>query len=248
MYEVLNEKRLPVWEYNLVYGERITDDYAQGCNSFSYVKDYFLNHKCDIVLKPNDGTCGRDVYRVQDLNNLERLYDKLTKKYFSINMGPFYNIKNEYRFILLNNEVKMSYCKNKPFVYGDGKRTIRELLIDFNENFFRNRLNDSKYDRVLQPDEIFEYNWKFNLSQGAVASRIENEELYNKLKKIALDASSAVGMSFGSVDIIVTEDNNVLILEMNSGVMVDNYIEQFIDGYDKAKELYKDVIIEMFRN
>ena len=39
-----------------------------------------------------------------------------------------------------------------------------------------------------------------------------------------------------------------MILEMNSGVMVENYIEQFEDGYNNAKKIYKDVIIEMFKN
>ena len=30
--------------------------------------------------------------------------------------------------------------------------------------------------------------------------------------------------------------------------MLENYIEQFSDGYNNAKVLYKDVICEMFRN
>ena len=103
------------------------------------------------------------------------------------------------------------------------------------------------YDRVLNNNEEFEYNWKFNLSQGAVASEITDRDLYNKLEKIAIDSAKNVGLKFGSVDIIVTEDNQALILEMNSGVMLENYIEQFSDGYSKAKELYKEVIIEMFK-
>ena len=248
LYDVLKEKNIPVAEYNIVYGERVKEDYAKGCNSFDYVKKYFYDHNQEIVLKPNDGTCGRDVYRVRDINKLEELYNKLTRKYFSINMGPFYHIKNEYRFIVLDGKVRIAYKKNKPVVYGDGVSTIRDLLVKFNNKFFTSKLNDPIYDRVLNSGEEYEYNWKFNLSQGAVASEITDRDLYNKLENIALNASSEIGLRFGSVDIIVTDDDKALILEMNSGVMLDNYVEQFSDGYDKAKELYKDVIIEMFRN
>ena len=247
LYDVLKEKNMPVSEYNIVYGEKVLEDYAMGCNSFSYVKKYFYDHNQDIVLKPNDGTCGRDVYRVRDVNELEELYNKLTRKYFSINMAPFYHIKNEYRFIILNNVVRIAYKKNKPVVYGDGVSSIRNLLYKFNKGYFENKLEDSVYDRILEKDETYEYNWKFNLSQGAVASKIADDDVYSKLRKIALDTAKEISLNFGSVDIIITEDGEALILEMNSGVMVDNYIEQFSNGYNKARELYKDVIVEMFR-
>ena len=247
LYDVLKEKKLPVAEYNIVYGENVKEDYAVGCNNMEYVKELFSRYHQDVVIKPNDGTCGRDVYRVRDIKELKELYDGLTKKYYSINIGPFYNIENEYRFVVYNGKVRIAYKKNKPLVIGDGNSTIRELLIKFNERFFMNKLEDAKYDRVLGKGEEFEYNWKFNLSQGAVASEITDKELYNKLSAIALDASSIVGLKFGSADIIYTKSGEALILEMNSGVMLENYIEQFDDGYEKAKELYKDVIKEMFK-
>ena len=209
LYDVLKNKNKPVSEYNIVYGERVQEDYAIGCNNFEYVRNYFYNHNLDIVLKPNSGTCGRDVYRVRDVNELEELYNKLTKRYFSI---------------------------------------IRQLLIKFNSGYFVKRLNDAMYDRVLNNGEQFEYSWKFNLSQGAIASEIVDKELYSRLEGIALDASKTIGLKFGSVDIIYTEEGEALILEMNSGVMLENYIEQFSDGYNNAKALYKDVICEMFRN
>ena len=247
LYDVLRCKNIPVAEYNIVYGENNKEDYASNCNSFSYVRDYFLGHNNEVVLKPNDGTCGRDVYKVVDINRLEELYNKLTRKYYSINIGPYYHIVNEYRFIVFNNEVRIAYKKNKPVVYGDGISSIRDLLLKFNNRFFKDKLNDSVYDRVLNKGEEFEYSWKFNLSQGAIASEITDRDLYIKLENIALNASSSVGLNFGSVDIIVTEEGQALILEMNSGVMVDNYIEQFRDGYEKAKRLYKDVIEEIFK-
>ena len=246
LYDALKYKQFPVAEYNIVYGEKNMEDYAVGCNSYNYVKEYFLNHNQNVVLKPNDGTCGRDVYHVTDLTTLEELYHKLTRKYYSINIGPFYDIQNEYRFIIYNNEIRIAYKKNKPLVYGDGVKTIKELLIDFNPDYFKDILTDTIYDTVIDKDQPYEYNWKFNLSGGAIATRIDDQELYHKLSKIALESTKAIGLKFGSVDIIYTKDNEAYILEMNSGVMLENYVKQFDNGYESTKQLYKEVIKEAF--
>lgn len=236
LYEVLKEKGLPVAEYRIVYSERVKEDYAVGCNTFQYVIDYYNQNNCDIVLKPNNGTCGTDVYRINSISELDRIYHQLTNRYDSINMGPFYHIQNEYRFIVLDGEIKSAYKKNRPVVYGNGKDSIRELLIQFNKDYFENLLEDSKYDKVLDIGEEFEYNWKYNLTQGSIASLITDSFLKEELERIALKAANSIGLRFGSVDIIVTDNDEYLILEMNSGVML----------YEKIKPLYKEVILKMF--
>ena len=236
LYTVLKEKNIPVCEYNIVYGEDNKSSYAEGCNSLEYVKNYFYNNNHDIVLKPNYGTCGRDVYRLNDICELEDVYYKLTNKYYSLSMSPFYHTKNEYRFIFLDGEIRISYKKNNPVVYGDGKHTIRELLINFNKEYFSNILDDSIYDRVLNIDEKYEYNWKHNLALGSISSEITDKDLYDKLSSLAIRAAKEIGLRFGSIDIIVTEDDEYFILEMNSGVML----------YNKTRPLYKEVILKLF--
>ena len=236
LYDVLREKGLPVAEYEIVYSENVHEDYAIGCNTFDYVLDYYNQHNQDIVLKPNNGTCGVDVYRVNSISELDKVYHQLTSKYHSINMGPYYHIQNEYRFIVLDGEIRSAYQKNRPIVYGNGKDSIRELLISFNQDFFENILEDSIYDKVLNVGEEFEYTWKYNLTQGSIASLITDSHLKEELEKIALEAANSIGLRFGSVDIIVTKDGEKLILEMNSGVML----------YEKIKPLYKEVLLKMF--
>ena len=236
LYEVLKAKGLPVCEYEIVYGEKVKEDYAIGCNSVFYVLDYFYQHNQDIVLKPNNGACGVDVYRIRDTKKLKDIYSLLTSRYYSINMSPYYHVKNEYRFIVLDGEIRGSFKKNRPIVYGDGKHTIRELLIEFNKDYFEDILRDSIYNKVLKVGEEFEYNWKFNLMQGSIASEIYDFDLKQRLESIALQSASEIGLRFGSVDIIVTDDSKELIIEMNSGVML----------YEKIKPLYKEVLMKMF--
>ena len=57
--------------------------------------DYFNKHN-KIVLKSNTGTCGRGVYKIEDVNQINETLDKLFKNNFSISMCPFYDIEDEY--------------------------------------------------------------------------------------------------------------------------------------------------------
>ena len=245
-YEVLKEKNIPIIEYKIVYNKTNNQDYAMGCNSYEYVKEYFLQNNNSIVIKPNDGTCGKSVFHITKMNEIDNTLDKIFAKNYSISMCPFYTIEHEYRTIILDGEPQVIYAKYLPRVTGDGKKTIRELLIEFNPNYFVNKLEDSKYDRILDKDEIFQYNWKFNLSQGSIAKIVTDTELSERIISIAKKVYEEINLKFGSVDIIQTTDNNLFVLEVNSGVMMDNYIKLMPDGYMMAKSIYKKAIERVF--
>ena len=245
-YEVLKEKNIPIIEYKIVYNKKNKLDYAIGCNSYEYVKDYFLQNNNSIVIKPNEGTCGRNVFHITKLNEIDNTLDKLFAKNYSISMSPFYNVEHEYRTIMIDGEPELLYSKYLPIVIGDGNKTIRELLIGFNQNYFANKLEDPKYDRVHDKDEKFQYNWKFNLSQGSIAKKVKDEELTENIISIAKKVCEEINLKFGSVDIIQTKDNKLYVLEVNSGVMMDNYINLMPDGYMMARNIYKKAIEKMF--
>ena len=246
LYEVLKEKNIPIIEHKIVYNKTNKLDYAMGCNSYEYVKEYFLQNNNSIVIKPNDGTCGKSVFHITKMNEIDNTLDKIFAKNYSISMCPFYTIEHEYRTIILDGEPQVIYAKYLPRVTGDGKKTIRELLIEFNPNYFVNKLEDSKYDRILDKDEIFQYNWKFNLSQGSIAKIVTDTELSERIISIAKKVYEEINLKFGSVDIIQTTDNNLFVLEVNSGVMMDNYIKLMPDGYTMAKSIYKKAIERVF--
>ena len=246
LYEVLKEKNIPIIEHKIVYNKTNKLDYAMGCNSYEYVKEYFLQNNNSIVIKPNDGTCGKSVFHITKMNEIDNTLDKIFAKNYSISMCPFYTIEHEYRTIILDGEPQVIYAKYLPRVTGDGKKTIRELLIEFNPNYFVNKLEDSKYDRILDKDEIFQYNWKFNLSQGSIAKIVTDTELSERIISIAKKVYEEINLKFGSVDIIRTTDNNLFVLEVNSGVMMDNYIKLMPDGYTMAKSIYKKAIERVF--
>lgn len=158
LYEVLKRKNIPVVEHKIVYNKTNKLDYAIGCNTYEYVKDYFMENNQNIVIKPNNGTCGKNVFKVTNIEQIDDILDKIFSDNYSISICPFYNILHEYRVIMLNGENKLSYTKYLPIVIGDGRKTIRELLLEFNHEYFADKLEDSKYDKVLGYKERYEYN------------------------------------------------------------------------------------------
>ncbi len=87
--------------------------------------------------------------------------------------------------------------------------------------------------------------WKFNLQQGATAEPISSTK-YTEIAILAKRAAHAIGMRFGSVDIIETFDGELLILEINSGVMTTKYLQQHPEEYPRIYQLYHDAIRKMF--
>lgn len=246
LYDILKNLNINVCEHAIVYRPNNDNDYAKGCNTYEYVHEYFKNHDNHIVIKPNNGTCGYGVYNITDEDEIDGILDTLFPGNFSISVCPFYEAINEYRVIMLNHECAICYAKYLPLVVGDGKSTIRELLLKFNELFFKDKLDNKKYDRVLDVGEEYKYTWKFNLSQGSVAKEIEDTEIKSKVINLAKRVSDEINLEFGSVDII-NYNGELKVLEVNSGVMTENYINQFRDGYNIAKEMYRKAILNMFK-
>ena len=53
-------------------------------------------------------------------------------------------------------------------------------------------------------------------------------------------------IKYGSIDIIKTTDGHYYVMEINSGLMMDNFILQHENGKEVARKIYKEAIIKMF--
>lgn len=87
--------------------------------------------------------------------------------------------------------------------------------------------------------------WKHNLSQGASVINVEDDELKKKLTDIAIKATKAIGIRFASVDIIRLKTGELLIIEVNSGVTINKYIDFVKNGKEEAKAIYGEAIEKM---
>ena len=249
-YELLNSLNIKVCKHHILFRPNNHNSYAKNYNSFKYCYDLFLKYNKNVILKVNNGTCGDVVYHITTKNKLKKIYNYLLKYDFSISLCPYYNVKNEYRVILLNNEIKIIYEKINPVVIGNGKDKLIDLLKEFNINYFSNKNNLKKkinYNKILKNNEEFIYDFKFNLSKGSIINEDILKETKTIVSKMAKDVSKKINLGFGSIDIIKTIDNKYYVLEINSGVMIENYIKLTSDGYNKAKKVYEEAVLEMFK-
>lgn len=249
-YELLNSLGISVCKHHILFRPTNHNSYAKNYNSFDYCYDLFLKYNKNVILKVNNGTCGDGVYHITTKKELKKVYNHLLKYNFSISLCPYYDIKNEYRVILLNNEIKIMYGKINPVVIGNGKDKLIDLLKDFNINYFGYKANLKKninYNKVLKKDEKFIYDFKYNLSKGSIITEDIDKETKSIISKMAKDVSKKINLGFGSIDIIKTNDDKYYVLEINSGVMIENYIKLTSDGFKKAKKVYEEAVLEMFK-
>lgn len=249
-YELLNSLGISVCKHHILFRPTNHNSYAKNYNSFDYCYDLFLKYNKNVILKVNNGTCGDGVYHITTKKELKKIYNHLLKYNFSISLCPYYDIKNEYRVILLNNEIKIMYGKINPVVIGNGKDKLIDLLKDFNINYFGYKTNLKKninYNKVLKKDEKFIYDFKYNLSKGSIITEDIDKETKSIISKMAKDVGKKINLGFGSIDIIKTNDDKYYVLEINSGVMIENYIKLTSDGFKKAKKVYEEAVLEMFK-
>lgn len=236
-YDLLNYKNIPVIEQYVIFSNYDKQN----------VLDYFNYHDNKIVVKANISNAGREVFKVNDENTLFKIIDKLLLKQYSISLCPYYDIKNEYRVIILNGKIRLIFGKTKPFIIGDGKKNVLELAKEYNEYYKDHPEKIENKNYIPGKDEKIELSFKFNLSSGAKTFTKIEDNLKNEITSLALKVANELNITFASID-IVDVNNKLLVMEANSGVTLNIYILQNEDGYNIAYNIYKDAIKLMFED
>lgn len=237
LYAVLKSEEMPVIEYNILFK-----------NEEDKLEKYFYEYNQNVVLKPNNGTCGNNVLHICEYDKLKNEYNKLISKCYSVDICPFYEIESEYRVIYLPTKQHI-YKKVKPIITGDGVHSVKELLIEFNSEYFgdeRNLKNENiSADYIPKFGEKIEYEWRFNLSRGAKIADVDDEEK-NILMNMINNIIKVINLKFVSIDIVKLTNNQYMVMEINSGVMMENLVKLQDDGIQIAKSVYGEAIDLMF--
>lgn len=233
-FELVNYYGYPIIEHNIIF--KNTD--------VKIIKDLFYQYNQNVVIKANIGTRGTQVFHITSLEELLKKAEDLLCNNYSISICPYVDIKSEYRVIILNGKSKLIYEKIRPIIVGDGKSSIKELLIRFNPYYFNKKKGLS--EEVLEAGKTYEYNWQFNLSQGATINLNVNKELNSKLESLATNVAKDIDIKFCSIDIVLDENDNIYLMEANSGVMMTNFTNIVPNGKEITKKIYADAIKLMF--
>ena len=177
-YEMLKLYNIPTIKHYMIFNPETRSDFSN--NEIEKANKIFEDNNRNIILKSNDSSEGKFVFKINDKKELQDTIANLFKdKKDTLSICPFYEIDYEYRAIYLDGEILFIYQKEKPFVIGNGidslenlvsKTDIQDLCVTLDLNY------------VPYKDEKIVVSWKHNLSRGAIPTRITNIELKNKIE------------------------------------------------------------------
>lgn len=87
--------------------------------------------------------------------------------------------------------------------------------------------------------------WKFNLKQGSTVAEIP-EDKREEVITLAKEAAVKIGLRFGSVDVVEISDGELMVLEINSGVMIRQFTKLHPEREQEVYEIYRRAIRKMF--
>ncbi len=200
-----------------------------------------------LVLKPNEGTGGNQIYRVDSLAALENATAQIFSSNRSMAVCRYYDIHSEHRVVLLHGRALVIYEKKLPFVTGDGHSTIAVLVA---EKYPTHEGELLAAEQVLARGENVSVGWMHNLGRGAAPKLVDlSSPIAKRLEKLAVDAAAACGVRFASVDIVDVDHESTrqsLVLEINSGVMMEAFAAVSDEFYEIAKDAYRKALLAMW--
>lgn len=248
-FEVLRSQNVPVIEHMMIFNPATRASLIGDEGIWTTVTSEFLKHN-SLVVKPNYGCEGQGVFLCRSIKEVETAILKLFKNQNSVSICPYYDIKKEYRTFYLDGKVKLIYGKTKPFIVGDGKSTIGELVEHLNlpnKSVVKDNLMDLNLSYVPAVDEKIDISWKHNLSGGAKPTILQKNDLYTQIEQLAIRAGKAMNINFATIDIIETTDNNLYVLEINSGICATIFTELVDGGTEIIKDIYRQAVKKLFQ-
>ncbi len=249
-YEVLKDKNIPTIPHKMIFNP-ITRSGYYNKDFFNEIDNILKQNNYKVVVKANDSCKGKDVFYCNTREEVEEKIESLFKqKNDTLSICPYLDIDYEYRAIYLCGEIIYIYKKKKPYVIGNGKSTLKKLISEKNNSELMIDLSkDLDLEYIPKENEEVTVSWKHNLSSGAEPIKVDNKDKYLKeIKDIAKKAGDAINISFASVDIALTSEGKVVVMEINASVCMNRFSEIFENGKQIAKEVYSKAIDKMFEN
>ncbi|WP_051189186.1 acylphosphatase [Halalkalibacillus halophilus] len=276
--------------FSLSMGDRVTDEAFDICANKEYTKQYLEREDVPVpkgrmfekdvsleeiksyaeqigfplVVKPTDGNAGKGVFaNIEGLEELANIVDYVRNDLeFNDIIVETYVAGDEFRIVVIEDQVLGAMKRRPASVVGDGKHTITQLIRMQNEI---RKMNPHLTSRLIKVDrevldllkrsghtlksvpeegERIYLREKSNLSAGGEAIDV-TDELTDELKQIAIDAGKAIpGLTHYGVDMIVNQEKNTgVILEVNARPGLGGHLFP-MEG--TPRDLAKDIITYYF--
>ena len=218
-----------------------------------------------VIVKPNSQSQGRGVTLVHDAKELKRALKSIFK-IDRIALVQRFVCGDDYRIVVLDDDVISAYQRVPLNVVGDGRSTVLQLLrkkqrefvrierdtkVKFTDARMRQKLRRQSLSlrSVLEKGRRIELLDNANLSTGGDSVDV-TRVMHSSLKKLAIDVTKHMGLRFCGVDVLVTGDiskkpKKVTIIEINAAPGLDHYVRSGKAQEKIVEKLYLKVLKSM---
>jgi len=215
-----------------------------------------------VIVKPNSGSQGSNVALVHNKNE----FYKALRSIFERDRVALVQLPvsgKDYRVVVLDNQVISAYQRIPLNVTGDGKSSIRKLLIQKQKkfiidnrdtciNFSDPRINEKLKHQGLSLKSVIEkYRLVYlldnaNLSTGGDSIDV-TDKVHKDFARISVALTKDMGLRLCGVDLMIEGDiseepGKYWILEINSAPGLDHYAKSGTDQERIVEELYLKVL------
>jgi D-alanine-D-alanine ligase-like ATP-grasp enzyme len=251
--EILTASNIANVPHQLILSPNILQKRKSKQGNFKIIQQFISENGFPLLIKKNNSSKGEGVYLLNNEPELENTLSKVYSTDASLCLSPFRANIREFRNIVLDGQCVLSYEKQIPFITGDGKSTVWDLISEFlKRNNYSGSKSGNLFDSSLVPrlkeipkqgEKVF-LQWQHNRFLGTKYEVVEN----NELKQLSVNAANAINGRFVSVDIIQSEKFGLEVLEINVsvGFHFPIYYPASNKSYEGELEVYLSALRKTF--
>ena len=237
----LNKFGYKVTEGKTFFSEELCEEIANPRNidaGFYYAKELGF----PLIVKPINLSQGTFVTKVHNKKEYYQAAKKILQKISGFIVERFYS-GNDYRIVVLDDEVVSAYQRIPLFIMGDGQSNVLELLQQKQETFIKNgrkeiidfedyrikknlRRRKLNFSSVIPKNNIVYLLDNANLSTGGEAIDF-TENIHPDFQKLAVNITKDMELRLAGVDILTNDITSPMvdytIIEVNGAPSLTHY-------------------------
>lgn len=210
------------------------------------LKQQLQLYKSHLVVKDNNGSCGKNVFLVKNEKEIKKAVNLLVKNKLDIAVSPYIEDAKEYRIIMLDGECQVCYLKEKPFVVGDGISKLEKLISNKYKKFHFELPKCMLKTKPASGEQVY-IGWKNNLKLNAMAKIITDQTFLKKALPLCKKIVKILNIRFCSIDLFETKDN-LQVLEINSIVYMGCFSNFTHENFELTKKIFTLALEKSFES
>ncbi|MEH1812952.1 MAG: cyanophycin synthetase [Nostoc sp.] len=256
----LNKFGYKVTEGKTFFSDELCEEIANHRNidaGFYYAKELGF----PVIVKPINLSQGMFVTKVHNKQEYYQVAKKILQKISGFIVERFYS-GNDYRIVVLDDQVVSAYQRIPLFIIGDGQSTVLQLMQQKQETFIKNgrkeiidfedyrikknlRRRKLNFSNVIPNNNIVYLLDNANLSTGGEAIDF-TDNIHPDFKKLAVNITKDMELRLSGVDILASDITSPMedytIIEVNGSPSLTHYASFGEVQTKRVENLYLQVL------